>query len=134
MRIILNDKKAITTPSGCVEWTGRKDKHGYGLYKIKGKRHLAHRVSYQQSKGDIPTGLLVCHTCDVRHCVNPDHLFLGTNMDNVKDMLNKNRHYKQKKTHCIRGHTLSDDNIYTHVVKTGRTHRQCKACVKIRKG
>lgn len=134
MRIILNNEKSKPTSTGCIEWTGRKDKHGYGLYKVKGKRHLAHRVSYQQSFGEIASGLLVCHTCDVRNCINPDHLFLGTNLDNVNDMLKKGRHYNQKKTHCLRGHEFSGDNLYVQVLKNGRTHRRCKACMKLRKG
>lgn len=133
MRIILNNEKSKPTSTGCIEWTGRKDKDGYGLYKVKGKYKAAHRVSYQQSFGEIAPGLLVCHTCDVRNCVNPDHLFLGTNLDNINDMLKKGRHHNQKKTHCLRGHELSGDNLYAKVLTNGRTMRQCRMCRSIRK-
>ena len=66
--------------------------------KGKIKKVRAHRYSYQAFKGEIPDGLQVCHSCDIRNCVNPEHLWLGTNQDNVNDMVKKGRHnYSGKK-------------------------------------
>ena len=77
---------------GCWLWKGKIGKNGYGYLAVGHLKSVyAHRVSYEMYRGEIPDGLLVCHTCDVRHCVNPDHLFLGTDLDNNRDMRRKGR-------------------------------------------
>jgi hypothetical protein len=87
---------------GCWEWTGRLfDNTGYGQYSINSRPVSAHRHSYQVYKGDIPNGLLVRHTCDNRKCVNPDHLIVGTQQDNMNDMVERNRQ-SQGNTHYAR--------------------------------
>lgn len=75
-------------PNGCWIWTGQIMPTGYGQL---GRHDYAHRVSYQLHKGAIPAGANVCHSCDVPACVNPDHLWLGSQLDNLQDMAQKGR-------------------------------------------
>lgn len=78
--------------SGCWLWIGTRDpKTGYGALRIGKKMMKAHRVSWDLYNGPIPDGLKVLHQCDVPNCINPDHLFLGTQLDNVRDMIAKGR-------------------------------------------
>lgn len=88
IKLLKNIKKR---KNGCWEWQLSKHRQGYGNIMYKGKACLAHRISYHVFKGNVPINMLVCHKCDNPSCINPEHLFLGTQSDNVKDMYNKNR-------------------------------------------
>lgn len=87
-------KKVIKT-NKCWNWQGAKNNYGYGIFGVFGKLKLSHRFSYEINKGKIPKGLLVCHSCDNPKCVNPEHLWLGTNNDNSIDKVRKGRQFKQ---------------------------------------
>jgi len=78
--------------SGCWLWTGYADKDGYGYTRIATHNFRAHRASYIVFRGDIPEGMRACHKCDNAGCINPDHIFLGTDADNIADKIRKGRH------------------------------------------
>src|SRR5687768_13755676 len=80
------------TECGCMVWMGTVSKStGYGQMVMKGKAHMPHRVAWEVANGPIPNGMFVLHRCDVKTCVNPDHLFLGTHKENMRDMRLKRR-------------------------------------------
>jgi len=104
------EKVVHASPGDCLIWTGAKNQGGYGVIGISGRRAiLAHRASWIIHFGDIPNGLCVLHRCDIRDCVNPDHLFLGTYLDNNNDMIEKGRRRNVCGTDHPRAKLTNDD-------------------------
>jgi hypothetical protein len=119
----------------CWEWAAYKNKKGYGQIKIQGKVLGAHRVSWLLAVGEIEAGLCVLHTCDNPKCVRPDHLFLGTNADNVDDKYKKGRAFCVTKfnTACKNGHLYTPENTLKKAFTTRsgrRMGRGCRACAR----
>jgi hypothetical protein len=87
----LYDKFKVDESTGCWNWTAGLDRDGYSVFEFRPFAQRGHRASWIIHNGSIPDGMLVCHKCDNRKCINPDHLFLGTSSDNNQDMMNKMR-------------------------------------------
>lgn len=85
------EKVEIVGVDDCWEWQGHKNPRGYGHFSIKHQMVKAHRYSWTIQNGEIPAGMVICHRCDNPPCVNPNHLFMATQEDNVHDMENKGR-------------------------------------------
>lgn len=121
----------IMDANGCWLYQGFLRHNGYGCISYRCKNWVTHRLAYHLTKGEIPKGMDVCHTCDVRNCCNPEHLWVGTRQDNMIDMSKKKRHPQQAKTHCFRGHEFTPENTYwAKHIKTFL--RSCKICARAR--
>lgn len=127
-----------TKPQGeCLIWTGKLSKNKYPKMIVDRKEVYGHRTMMKVLGVNIK-GKLVCHTCDNPSCLNPEHLFIGSQEDNMFDCYLKGRIRNQNsnKKYCIRGHRLSGNNIFrtTRPGKYGpRFGRMCKKCLDIRR-
>lgn len=122
--------KASRSP-GCWEWMASKNSDGYGNFRLRSRHCGAHRAAWALVHGEIPVGMQVLHQCDNPGCVNPAHLFLGTQVDNIRDMDNKGR---RRKVHvhpsvCVpgcmpRGEGHVNSTITENVVREIRSLRE----------
>ena len=109
----------------CWPWMACRQHTGYGWFTIRrGKQMRANRLAWILTNGDIPEGRKVCHRCDNPSCCNPQHLFIGTQRDNMVDMTNKGRHWQSAKTHCPKGHPYAGYNLLVR----SRGGRACRIC------
>lgn len=115
---------------GCWVWQGtcHLPPREYGQMYYRGKQWRTHRLSYFLHKGPIAKGMAVCHSCDNQRCCNPEHLWLGTQRDNLVDSIVKKRHRCARATQCPKGHPYDAKNTY--VDKGGARH--CKECARAR--
>jgi hypothetical protein len=124
--------KVKISNTGCWEWQYTTNNKGYGQYRENGKRYFCHRYVYEKLKEKITNGLWVLHKCDNPKCCNPDHLFLGTHADNMRDMVNKGRaltgsrnpsvKYPEKLAYGRRNGNYTHPECRPH----GETHGQAK--------
>jgi HNH endonuclease len=129
----------IKKADGCWGWTGKPNGAGYGAMRVNGRTTRAHRVSWVIHNGSIPLGIHVLHRCDNPPCCNPDHLWLGTNADNMADKVRKNRQARgpelqkgnvfRKRTSCKWGHAYTPENTWI-CARGGRVCRECQRGAK----
>lgn len=126
----------VATPSGCWIWQGWKTRNGYGSTAYRGKNCIIHRKTLELATGiKLDRWEYACHSCDVKLCCNPAHLWKGTPKQNSVDSADKGRHQEVKRTHCVRGHPLSGDNLILRKQAAGRGPRMrriCRECERIR--
>lgn len=124
--------------SGCWLWTAYwyknrpypGNRYGYFGVKLDGRwrTRTAHRCMWAALHGWPTKDQCVCHTCDVALCINPEHLYLGTMADNMRDRDDRNRNHNSNRTHCKRGHPYSGDNL--QIAPNGA--RRCRECYRIK--
>lgn len=126
------DKYMPEPNSGCWIWLDHISKTtGYGNFRGLEKRMSAHRASWRLYRGSIPLGKQVNHTCGTRCCVNPTHFYVGTQKENMLDMMGAGNNANSNKTHCKYGHPYNEKN--THInTDNQRVCRPCRALVSRR--
>lgn len=117
-RIVIDDR-------GCWLYQGGINSRGYGVVSVKGKSKGTHKVAFELRCGKIPKGKCVLHRCDVRHCINPDHLFLGTLGENNTDRKRKGRNANRRGEQNTQAKlTAKDVAAIRHLATTGRFSHQ----------
>lgn len=137
----------VTKTESCWLWTAALDGKGYGRFWDGEHIVASHRYSWILVNGKIPDGMNICHHCDVPVCIRPTHLFMGTQKQNIHDMIAKGRDRGRwpigaaqsggqatvllnlLRTHCVNGHEMSNTNTY-QPSRGGGTQRQCRECRK----
>ena len=115
----------------CWEFVGAAGPGGYGQFSNSLTTRVAHRIMWILKFGKIPKGMVICHKCDNKTCVRPEHLFIGTQLDNIRDMISKGRDRGlsklcRDKTHCKHGHEFTIENT----TRRKNNWRRCKTCDK----
>lgn len=119
--------------NGCWIWQGAVSSTGYGAIRRRGRMYKTHQIMAASSFGPRPAGAHVCHTCDVRRCCNPAHLYYGTQKQNIADAIRRGRfrtlgEFRRQTTHCPQGHRYDAANTYAR--PSGG--RGCRACLGMR--
>jgi len=109
---------SVKAETGCFNFSGCLDHKGYGKIGYGGRTRIASRLAYEKAIGEIPAGMNVCHSCDNPRCINPKHLFLGTQKQNLDDMFAKGRRTFTRRSHCNKG----------HVLKVAKHQNYCRIC------
>ncbi len=118
-----------TSLGQCWEWKGKKTRPGYGFTRSKGRVFYAHRMAWEFENGKpVPPGKMVLHHCDNPACIRPEHLYIGTHADNMRDAKERGRIGGRAKTHCKRGHPLEGDNLVLKSPKGRSIERVCREC------
>lgn len=130
--------RCTITASGCWEWNGARTAFGHGKIGMKENgenvTRYVHRLVARVAYGPIPTGMIVCHHCDVPSCCNAEHLYIGTHADNRRDAIQRGRAVyvmamrNRAKTHCPQGHEYSGVNLF---YRKGANRRRCRVCHSI---
>lgn len=115
--------------TGCWIWMGETTASGYGQLRLGSKRPIrAHRAAYSAVNGAIPDGAYILHRCGVKYCCRPDHLYAGTQAQNILDSVRHGTHNMARKTHCPQGHPYDADNTIRNKLPSGGFQRDCRAC------
>jgi hypothetical protein len=136
---VLGDRfwSKVDKSGDCWLWTASRGNFGewHGHYSIKGRKYQAHRLAFEETFGPIPDGLQVLHHCDTRGCVNPSHLFLGTQSDNMRDMVAKGRCHlaKLNQTQVSELRALASTGVPAHELSQ-RFHVGSQQVLKIVRG
>lgn len=118
--------------TGCWLWQGfvHKPPNPYGATSYRGKNWRVHRLAYFLWKGPLNPVLDVCHSCDVKCCCNPDHLWQGTPKANMQDAAQKMIWSRQHQTHCKSGHEFTPENTYRSPATPNK--RRCRECDRLK--
>ena len=130
---LLSRVKKLPGRNSCWLWTGPVNRpNGYGWIYLEGKDWATHRAAYNFFVRRIPPGKCVLHKCDVKNCVRPSHLYIGTMRDNARDAVVRGGHPQSKKFKCKRGHIFRGKNLHIRIGRTGMAWRECVSCIRLR--